>query len=117
MKIAIFTILLPALFMAGCGYGSNYNPGSMMQGNLSISQLAPNTVIAGSDNFELTVNGSGFTSNSVVYWNMVPHSARLVSANQLMTSISNTDIANPGTVSVYVRSNNQNSNTVTFTVD
>jgi len=117
MKFKVL-VLLPALLLTlGCSYGSKYSGAMMGGGALSVSQLAPNNVIAGSGAFTLTVSGSGFTSNSVVYWNTVPHTTVMLSTNQISTVISDADIANPGMVSVYVRANNQNSNAVTFNVD
>lgn len=117
MKLNTLAPLLVLTLAIGCGYGSKYNGNMMGGGALSVSQLAPNNVIAGSGSFTLTVDGSGFTSNSVIYWNMVPHNARMVSSTRLTTTITDNDIANPGTIPVYVRTNNQNSNTVSFTVD
>src|SRR5207249_3721671 len=35
----------------------------------SLTSLVPNTALAGAPSFALTVNGSNFTSSSVVRWN------------------------------------------------
>jgi hypothetical protein len=81
---------------------------------------------AGSPGFTLTVNGSGFVGQSVVYWNSVAHTTQLVTGSQLTASITAADVATAATVSVYVRNPGgtgiymnqpgQNSNMVTFTV-
>jgi hypothetical protein len=118
MKIQILVMLLAMLLTVGCGYGSKYNSGPMMGGAApQLSQLAPTSATAGNGGFILTVNGTGFTTNSVVYWNSVAHTAMYVTGNQITTTISAADIANPGMVPVYVRANNMNSNTMNFTVN
>lgn len=43
----------------------------------SISSLNPPAKTAGNPGFTLTVNGTGFVSNSVVYWNGTPRSTKL----------------------------------------
>ncbi|SRR3989442_707107 len=119
----LFCILLLTSFVLGCGgYGSSNNPG-MGGGASSISQLVPNTATHGDPAFTLTVNGTGFASSSVVYWNGQTRSTTFVMANQLTASISAADIANAATVPVYVRTTGgiygggTNSNTVNFTVN
>ncbi len=73
--------------------------------------------------FLLTINGSGFTSGSVVYWNTVVHNSASIMTNQITVQISASDIATAGMIPVYVHSsggiygNGVNSNTVTFTVN
>jgi hypothetical protein len=85
--------------------------------------LVPNTATHGDPAFTLTVNGTGFTAGSVVYWNGKTRSTTLVMANQLTASISAADIASAATVPVYVRTaggiygGGTNSNTVNFTVN
>ena len=118
MKLML--VLMVTVSTIGCGYSSRgYN--SMMpttgNGAPTISQLSPNTTMAGNPGFMLTINGTGFAMGSVVYWNTAAHSANIISANQLTVAISAGDIANAGTVSVYVRSNNQNPNSMNFMVN
>jgi hypothetical protein len=69
----------------------------------------PNSATSGGPALTLTVNGSGFGSDAVVYWN--------ASVRQVTAAISAADIAMKGTVPVYVRTNGQNSNTMNFTVN
>lgn len=115
MKLNLLLTLLMSVLLAGCGYG---NSGSMMGGSgPMISQVMPSNAMAGGGDFILTINGSGFASNSVVYWNSTPHSTSYVTGNQLTAVVMASDIANSGTVPVYVRSNNQNSNTINFTIN
>lgn len=115
MKL-IWVLLLAALAV-GCGYGSNYNPNMGPSGSMSIQQLSPSSANAGGPGFVLTVNGSGFGTSAVVYWNGSQRNSTYVTGNQLTATISASDIAQSGTVQVYVRSNGLNSNTVNFTVN
>jgi hypothetical protein len=119
-------LILLTISALGCGgYGSG--SGSMAAGAPSIAApLVPNTATAGSAAFTLTVNGSGFVSQSVVYWNSTAHTTTFVTSGQLTAAISAADVANAGTVPVFVKNpggtgiyNNQpaqNSNMVNFTV-
>ena len=110
-------LLLLVALMLGCGYGSNYNGMGTGSGAApNISQLMPTSVAAGSSGFVLTVNGTNFGTGSVVYWNSVAHSATYLTGQQVTTTISASDVATAGAVQVYVRSNNQNSNTMTFNI-
>ncbi|HEY6769883.1 MAG TPA: IPT/TIG domain-containing protein [Candidatus Sulfotelmatobacter sp.] len=101
---AVQTLLLlgfVALPLA-CGYSSHASmppqPGVMP----AITALAPNSESAGSGDFTLTVNGSNFSTKSVVNWNGAAHTTSFVSANQLTAGIAAADIATPATVSVTV---------------
>lgn len=64
--------------------------------------LAPSSTATGSADFTLTVNGSGFVSSSVVRWNGSNRPTTFVSATELTASISASDVATPGSVSVTV---------------
>ncbi len=124
------TIVLLAIFALGCGgysSGSGSSTGAMAAGTPSIaSPLVPNTATAGSAGFVLTVNGSGFVSQSVIYWNATAHTTQFMTSGQLTTTISAAEIMAAGSVPVYVSNpggtgiySNQTapiSNTVSFTV-
>jgi YVTN family beta-propeller protein len=66
------------------------------------TSLAPTFATAGDATFTLTVNGSGFVSNSVVNWNGVALTTTFVSATQLTASVPAGDVVNSGTASVTV---------------
>jgi hypothetical protein len=69
----------------------------------SINQpLSPNATALGGAAFQLTVNGTGFVSGSVVNWNGSPLETTFVSGSQLTASISASAIAAAGTASVTV---------------
>ncbi|MDX2034450.1 MAG: pre-peptidase C-terminal domain-containing protein [Blastocatellia bacterium] len=67
-----------------------------------ITTISPNSVEAGGPGFTLTVNGTGFATNSVVRFNGNAVATTFVSATQLTVSVSAADIANAGTASVTV---------------
>ena len=122
MKISC--VLLLSLFIIGCGgYGNNNSMSSGGTAASHIDALVPNTATAGSAAFMLTVNGSGFTSSSVVYWNGATRSTMFATAQQVSAQISASDIATAGTAQVYVRTSGgiygggTNYNTVNFTVN
>src|SRR5215468_11367935 len=113
--ILLLSALLLFLLSVGCGYGSNYNA---MNGAVpKITQLTPQNVIASSGSFTLTIQGSGFTSGSIVYWNNTALAATVNSNTQLTVGISAAMIANAGTVSIYVHSAGGNSNLMMFNID
>jgi hypothetical protein len=68
-----------------------------------ISQpLVPDAVAPGGAGFTLTVNGTGFVSGAVVYWNGSARATAFVSSTKLTASILASDIALAGTASVTV---------------
>ena len=110
----VFPLAL-VLLLAGCGYGSNYNGGGT--GNApAITSLSPNMVTAGDPGFTLTVNGSAFATDSVVYWNGTALPSSYSTGTKVTAQVSATDVANPGMIPVYVHSGGKNSNSMTFTV-
>ena len=120
-------LLLLTILSVGCGYKSkNYNPGMTGGGAPTITGLAPNTATAGNA-FMLTVNGSNFTSGSVIYWGMTLKATTFVTSGQLTAQITSTDTAcsmTPCMVSVYVLTTGGayggggvRSNSMTFTIN
>ena len=68
----------------------------------SISSLTPSSTTAGGAEFTLTVNGSNFSSSSVVRWNGTARTTTYVSGSQVTTTIPAADIATAGTATVTV---------------
>ena len=102
------------LVSAGCGYSShNYMNGG---GGLRLTQLMPNTAMPGGSAFTLTVMGTGFGTDSIIYFGGAPQTTTFKSTTQVTAGISAADIASAGSAQVYVRSGGANSNAVTFTV-
>jgi len=119
----LLSVLLLMMFSFGCG---GYGSGNGMQPvtTPNISGLSPDSENAGGGDFVLTVNGTGFASNSVVYWDSASVSTTYVNAQQVAASIPAADIATSGNASVYVKNPGTgryvmgvNSNTVNFTVN
>ena len=89
----------------------NSSPGGGVSGALSftinnpapsITSLSPSSATAGGVDFTLTVNGKNFVSGAVVQWNGSNRITTYVSATQLTASITASDLATAGTVSVTV---------------
>jgi hypothetical protein len=64
--------------------------------------LIPMTVKPGSNQFTLTINGTGFASTAVVMWNGSTRITGFISSRQLQAQISAADVATPGTTLVSV---------------
>jgi len=118
----ICVLLLLTILTAGCGYTRKSNS---MSSAPVITALMPNSATAGQA-FNLTVNGSNFTSGSVIYWSTTAKMTDFVTSGQLMAAITSTDTAcsmTPCMVSVYVLTTGGiygggvKSNTVTFTIN
>ena len=86
-------------------------PGGGASGNLTFTianpvpgavSLSPSSVTAGAAAFNVTVNGSGFASASVVRWNGAARSTTFVSGTQLQASIPASDVTATGTAHVSV---------------
>jgi trimeric autotransporter adhesin len=118
IRLEPLSILMLALILnlavAGCGYGShNYMTGAGMP---AITQLSPSTTAPGGAPFTLTVTGSGFGTDSLVYWGTTTRATTYSTTTQVTAAITADDIANTGSVQVYVHSGGANSNAMTFTI-
>ncbi len=83
------------------------------------SILSPSNAAAGSTALTLTVDGTGFLSNSAVDWNGSPRTTTFVSSAQLQAAISAADLQTSGSKSVTVVNpapGGGTSNTLTFNV-
>ena len=115
----VYLVLITGLMAAGaltsCGsYSSSMTRGV---GAPTIAQLVPDSATAGSGAFTMTVNGSGFGTDAVVFWNGSMLSTTYVTMNQLMVAVPAANVANRESIPVYVRTAAMNSNTVEFTVN
>ena len=113
-------LLFVSLLTLGCG-----NPGK--PGNSdpfkvatfispAIESLTPNSVPVNSVPFTMTINGSNFSTDAVVFWQGTPQRTFFVTSQQLMVTVTNTDLQFMGLVPIYVHTLGQNSNTVDFNV-
>jgi uncharacterized protein (TIGR03437 family) len=85
----------------------------------TITSLNPNSVVAGSAGFTLTINGTGFLNTSSVWWNGAERQSTFVNATTLTTQVSAGDVASAGTVSIVVRNpapGGGSSNAATLTI-
>jgi hypothetical protein len=64
--------------------------------------LVPEAATPGGASFTLTVNGTGFVSNSVVNWNHTPLATTFVSKSQVTATVPASNIAAAGTDSVTI---------------
>ncbi|MFN0124907.1 MAG: hypothetical protein ACKV2V_30755 [Blastocatellia bacterium] len=85
----------------------------------AVTTISPNMLTAGGATFLLTVNGTGFASNTVIRWNTVARRTTFVSDKQLTTLIPGSLLSLAGTAQVSVQTpapGGGNSNDVTFTI-
>jgi hypothetical protein len=88
------------IFLAGCS-GSNYN--QLYNPTPAITAVFPSSITAGSGAFTLSVTGTGFVANSLVYWNNTQLTTSFNSENlQLSSSVPASDVASPGVAQVIV---------------
>jgi len=68
----------------------------------SITSISPDSATAGGSQFVVTVNGDDFRHDSVVKWNGSPLVTTFANSNQLLAVVTAADIAQSGTVLVFV---------------
>ena len=76
--------------------------GQAVTGMSQILSLAPSNVPAGSGNFSLAVNGSGFKPTSVVYFGALALTTTFISATQITGAVPSTALVSVANVSVTV---------------
>ena len=113
IRLCLLLTLTLALLTAACGYGSHSMGGN---GAPNITTLSPNMATAGDPGFMLTVNGSGFGVDSVVFWNGTALPTAYGTTTKLTATVSMADVASAGMFPVSVRSGGKNSNMINFTV-
>ena len=94
--VSIWILLAAALLLPSCG-GVVNNPAP------SISSLSPTNINAGQPGFTLTVNGSGFAPQSLIYWNGSAISTIFLSGDQLQATIPSLYISTPGSAIIEVQ--------------
>jgi IPT/TIG domain len=112
-RISLGLLLAITLMGPACGYSHNYMNGTGMP---NVTQLSPSSTAAGGAAFTLTVQGSGFGTDSLVYWGTTTRTTTYDSASEVTADITAADIMNAGSVQVYVHSGGANSNAMTFTI-
>lgn len=112
-------VLLVSLLLTGCGTSGSSKSDPLrvfISSPPSITTLTPGSVPDNSVPFTMTINGSNFLPDAVVFWQGTPQSTLFVTPNQLMVKVTAADLTLMGMVPVYVRTGGQNSNTIDFDV-
>lgn len=92
-----------ALVLCSCGGGDDTGGAASGSGMPQIASLSPDSGSAEDAPFELTVNGSGFQSGSLVLWNGTVLPTTYVSSVQLTAQVPSADLVAAGTASITVR--------------
>jgi YVTN family beta-propeller protein len=108
MRKLVVLGIVSLTFLAGCGGGTSQSlnnqalPASQSNPTPSITTISPNTAIAGSTAFTLTINGTNFVAASMVNFGGAAPTTTFVSATQLTAAIPAAAIASSGTAAVTV---------------
>ena len=122
------TTMIPATLIAAAGTANvtvaqsgQASPSPLvftMNAPFSLTNLQPNSAIAGGPAFLLTVNGAGFTNATSITWNGATQTTNFVNSGQLTTMIPATLIAAAGTANVTVAQSGQTSpSPLVFTIN
>jgi hypothetical protein len=95
VNFASRSLLLFSLAIASVAAAQNPVP-------LINAPLYPDAAKPGGAGFTLTVNGTGFVSGAIVYWNGSARATTFLSESQLKAAVLASDITTPGTASVTV---------------
>jgi hypothetical protein len=113
-------LLLLFSLALGCGNGSrsvNSDPSPGFGTTVpSMTALTPSSSPVNSPPFTVTIQGSDFGTDAVVFWNGVPQHTTFVSSGQLLMTVTDTDLMFTGLAHVFVRTGGLNSNTLDFNV-
>src|SRR5690348_8914291 len=116
----LLCLLLLAVLAMGCGAGrvTGLNSHAVLASTAvpSIVALSPGSAPVNSVPFTMTVNGTNFGTDALVFWNGLPQQTRFVSPNQLVVAITATDLSFAGQANIFVQTAGVNSNTVPFDV-
>lgn len=114
-----FGLVLASLLLIGCGTSDQSKSDPLkvfVSSPPSIAAFTPGSVPVNSVPFTMTINGSNFLPDAVVFWQGTPQSTLFITSNQLLLKVTETDLMFMGMVPVYVRTGGQNSNTLDFEV-
>src|SRR5262249_48281155 len=81
---------------------------------LTVTSLSPAAAIVGGANFTLTINGTGFAPDSVVFVNNVFRTATFVNSNKLTVAMTSADLAAAGGQQVFVENFPSGASCATF---
>lgn len=69
---------------------------------LTLTSLSPSMAVQGGGNFTLTLNGTGFTSSSLVFVNNTFRANTFVNSNKITVAMTSADLATPGGFQIFV---------------
>jgi hypothetical protein len=116
----LFSLLLLVSLGVGCGAGTRTPSNDPRAGfgfsPPSINALTPNSSPVNSVPFTMTIQGSNFGTDAVVFWNGTAQHTTFISSSQLLVTVTDTDLMFAGLTQVFVRTGGLNSNTLDFNV-
>ncbi|MFN0111065.1 MAG: IPT/TIG domain-containing protein, partial [Blastocatellia bacterium] len=116
---ASVTVFTPPNALGIGGGTSNALPFNIVNPTPTITALIPNSVVAGSPSFTMTISGRGFVAGSQVRWNGAGRQTTFISSTQLSAQIVAGDVQSVGAATVTVANpvpGGGSSNAVTFTI-
>jgi YVTN family beta-propeller protein len=117
--LSISFLLVSFMGLGGCGGGASQPPPRGSNSTPTVSTISPNSAVAGSAAFTLMVNGTNFSTGSMVTFGGSALATTFVSSTQLTAAIPAADIASNGTMVVKVINpapGGGTSNAINFTV-
>jgi hypothetical protein len=69
---------------------------------VALTSLSPSAAVGGGGNFTLTLNGTGFTSGTLVFVNNSFRTSTFVSSTKITVAMTSTDLATPGAQQIFV---------------
>lgn len=83
----------------------------------TISSITPSSTDEDGAQFTLTVNGTDFTEDTVIYWGESALTTAFVSSSVVTALVPDSNIENSGTVDISVTNGSEHSNTKVFTIN
>src|SRR5271156_362396 len=101
-RLAILGIVT-VVFLAACGGGTSQSVNNQPPPpSPAITTISPNSVVAGSAAFTLTINGTNFVASSTVNFGGAVPATTFVNSTQLTAAIPASSIASAGALAVTV---------------
>ncbi len=82
-----------------------------------LAMVTPNSMVAGSSAFTVTLNGRDFSSDSIVMWNGNALATQFIDSTQLIAQVPANAIGSPGTANISILSGSQTSAIFGFTIE
>lgn len=116
----LISLLLLVCVGVGCGAGVS-KPGPDPRPGFgttfpAIAALTPNTSAVNSAPFTMTVQGSNFGTDAVVFWNGNVQPTTFINPSELLVTVTAADLMFTGLAHIFIRSGGMNTNTVEFNV-